>query len=62
MCIRDSPGGVSNLFAGGSGNNEVREDSELTRGDDRQFESNNDSDGQAQSRDDRNDDDRAEAP
>ena len=57
-----NPGGVSNLFAGGSSNNEVREDSELTRGDDRQFESNNDSDGQAQSRDDRNDEDRAEAP
>ncbi|MFL3020316.1 MAG: hypothetical protein ACJZ6C_03015 [Candidatus Poriferisodalaceae bacterium] len=57
-----NPGGVSNLFAGGSSNNEVREDSELTRGDDRQFESNNDSDDQAQPRDDRNDEDRAEAP
>ena len=57
-----NPGGVSNLFTGGSSNNEVREDSELTRDDDREFEPNNDSDGQGQSRDDRNDEDRAEAP
>ena len=57
-----NPGGVNNLFGGGSSNNEVREDSELTRDDDRQFETNSDSDGQAQPGNDRNDEDKAEAP
>jgi hypothetical protein len=57
-----NPGGVNNPFAGGSSNNEVREDSELTRDDDRQFETNSDSDGQAQPGNDRNDEDKAEAP
>ena len=41
-----NPGGVNNLFGGGSSNNEVQEDSELTRDDDQEFESNNDSEGQ----------------
>ena len=57
-----NPGGLTtNPFFGGSGNNEVGEDSEVEGDRDREVETNDDSDDQAVQRDDRNDEAEAQA-
>ncbi|MBM36236.1 MAG: hypothetical protein CL460_03595, partial [Acidimicrobiaceae bacterium] len=57
-----NPGGAIGGFFGGSGNNEVREDPEVARGDDQQFEADDGSDEQKPiPRDDRNDETEARA-
>ncbi len=57
-----NPGGLTtNPFPGGSGNNEIGEDSEVEGDRDREVETNDDSDDQAVQRDDRNDEAEAQA-